>query len=86
MGTMRTTLSLDADIYAELERRRREGAKLKPEINRLLRLGIRYEEEQARAAPQRRGPYTTPSNLGEFLFPVDDVEAVIAYAEGEDHK
>jgi len=63
----RTTLVLDAALYAELRRRAAaEGRTLTEVVERTLRLGLQ-------AAPARRGRLTLPSyDLGPFL--VDPAE------------
>jgi len=59
----RTTLVLDATLYAELKRRAAgEGRTLGETVERLLRLGLQA------AAPGRRGRARLPSyDLGPFL-------------------
>jgi hypothetical protein len=82
---MRTTLTLDADVAAAIERRRRElDHTLKQEVNDLLRAGLRSAEE---APPAEAGLRVKPWDAGESpLGSLDDVSAVIAIAEGEDHR
>jgi hypothetical protein len=82
---VRTTIEFDSDVAAELARRRREGyGTLRDDVNRLLRLGLAHEREETKHPRER---YTIPTfDLGDLLFPVDDVEGAIAYAEGEDHR
>jgi len=60
----RTTLVLDATLYAELKRRAvDEGRTLGETIERLLRLGLQA------TAPGRRGRASLPSyDLGPFLI------------------
>lgn len=79
---MRTTLTLDPDVGAEVERRRRErGTSLKQEVNELLRVGLRASD---RPASQ---PHRTPVfDVGEILVPIDSVHDALAIAEGEDYK
>ena len=83
---MRTTLTLDDDVAAALERYRK-GAKLglKEAVNEAMRRGL-AQLAQAKAAPRK--PYRTPSvDLGRCLVPsLDDVAEVLAVAEGEDFK
>lgn len=79
---MRTTLTLDPDVAAEIERRRRGGERgLKEEVNRLLRLGLLHDEERA----EPREPVRTRSfSVGRaYVADVDDVAGVLARAEGE---
>ena len=79
---MRTTLSLDDDVAAVLNRlRRARGAGLKELVNEALRRGLREM-----ATPERPNvPYRTPSvDLGRCLVgAIDDVAEVLAVAEGE---
>jgi len=79
---MRTTLSLDDDVAAQLERvRRSRGGSLKETVNAALREGLqRLERPPAR--PQRS--YTRPVSLGKPRFgSVDNVAEVLAVAEGD---
>lgn len=82
---MRTTIVFDPDVAAELVRRRAEGSgTLRDEVNHLLRLGLAHERDRA-AAPSSR--FITPTfDSGRPLISVDDVEAAIELAEGEDHR
>jgi hypothetical protein len=82
---MRTTLTIDDDIAAALERlRRSENKSLKELVNQALRRGL----EQLNALPKHRKPFRTRSvPLGPSLIgSLDDISEVIAIAEGEDHK
>jgi hypothetical protein len=81
---MRTTLTLDKDVAAALKRvlsRRRDG--LKAVVNEALRIGLRQLNEPAKT----KAHYRTPSvDLGRCLVPsLDDIEAVLAQAEGDRH-
>jgi len=82
---VRTTIEFDPDVAAELERRRGAGgATLRADVNRLVRLGLAHERNRAQAPPPR---FSTPTfDSGPPLIAVDDVEAAIAHAEGEDHR
>ena len=77
---MRTTLTLDPDVAAELDRLRREGeAGWKDLVNEILRLGLRHR------APER-GPdrfRTHPVDLGAPRIDLDDASEALAVAEGE---
>lgn len=80
---MRTTLTLDEDVAALLERiRRTRRATLKQVINDALRQGLR----DMTAPAQRGAPYRTRSvSLGRCLAAnLDDVAEALAIAEGED--
>jgi len=82
---MRTTLTLDDDVAAQLERlRKRRKASLRDVVNEALREGLRRLNEPAAARPRYR---ISPIDTGRCLLPnVDDVAEVLAVAEGEDFK
>jgi hypothetical protein len=79
---MRTTLTIDEDVAALLERvRKSKKASLRSVVNDALRQGLK---EMAR--PPRRGkPYATRSvELGRCLLGnLDDISEVLDIAEGE---
>jgi hypothetical protein len=78
----RTTLSLEPDVAAQIERRRREYRRsLKEEINRLIRLGLLHDDEDARR-PSAERFRVEPFDVGELLVDVDDVTAALEVAEG----
>ncbi len=82
---MRTTLTIDDDVAAALERLRRSKDKsLKELINQALRRGL----EELNAPSKPRKPFRTRSvSIGRCLIgSLDDISEVIAIAEGEDHK
>lgn len=81
---MRTTLTLEPDVSAEIERRRRErGTSLKQEVNELLRAGLQRTD----AAADRSEPFETPTlHPGPALIPIDDVAEALRIAEGEDYR
>jgi hypothetical protein len=82
---MRTTLTLDSDVAAALQRvRDATGLGLKAAVNEAMRRGLAQLEK--RPAPRR--PFRTRTlDVGECLVGnVDDVSAVLAYAEGESHR
>lgn len=81
----RTTLTLDPDVAAELERRRQaRGTSMKAEVNALLRAGLRESAE--RSTPEARFE-TKALPLGKpALESFDDIAEVLAFAEGERHK
>jgi hypothetical protein len=82
---MRTTLTLDRDVAARLEREmRRRGASFKALVNDLLRAGL-----DASQAPKRKTrPFRTEGfDLGPSLVgSLDNIEEVLARAEGEAHR
>jgi len=79
---MRTTLTLDDDVAAKIERlRKTRNESLKDLVNEALREGLKHL-----AAPQRkRVPFRTEAvDLGRCLLGnVDNVAEVLAVAEGE---
>lgn len=82
---MRTTLTIDDDIAAVLERlRRSRDESLKALINEALRRGLR----EMSAPPKPRKPFRTQSvDVGELLVPsIDNIAEVLAIAEGENFK
>jgi len=82
---MRTTLTIDDDVAAALERlRRSEDKSLKEVINQTLRRGL----EQPNVPPKKRKPILTrPVSLGRCLIgDIVSVSEALAIAEGENHK
>ncbi len=82
---MRTTLTLDDDVAATLDRvRERLRLSLKGAVNEALRRGLREMEE----GPREKQAYSTePVSLGGCLIgSLDDVSEAIAVAEGEDFR
>lgn len=83
LGCMRTTLTLDDDIAAQIERLRAEkGIGLKPLVNEALRRGLRDFDRSPEGARSRY--ITSAVDLGHCrLASLDDVAAALAAAEGE---
>ena len=82
---MRTTLTLDDDVAAALERlRKSRDASLKQLVNEALRRGL----EEMRGRPKRREPLQTRSvALGRVrVSSIDDIGEALAIAEGETFK
>ncbi|MGH3589300.1 MAG: CopG family transcriptional regulator [Pseudonocardia sp.] len=80
---MRTTLTLDDDVVAQLERlRSMRGGTFKDVVNDALRQGLARLEEPPR--PTTRS-FTRPVSLGRrpALPDVDDIAAVLAHVEGD---
>jgi hypothetical protein len=78
---MRTTLTLDNDVSAELETlRRKRGLSLKDAVNDALRRGLRamLEDDQPRPAFATRSVELGPARL-----PLDNIAEALATAEGE---
>ncbi len=82
---MRTTLTIDDDVAAAIERlQRTRKATLKDIVNEGLRLGLREMD----AKPKRRPRIETRAfDVGEvFVKNLDNIAEVLAFAEGEDYK
>ncbi len=79
---MRTTLTLDEDVAAVVERLRRDrDAKLKDIVNEALREGLKHMTAPRRKQARFR---TTTADLGRCLLSnVDNVAEALAVAEGE---
>jgi hypothetical protein len=82
---MRTTLSLDDDIAAQLEQLRARGDRsFRQLVNDALRVGLAHLGRED-AAP--RGPFTRPVSLGAPRLPdVDDVTEALATTKGERYR
>jgi len=78
---MRTTLTLEPDVAAQLEQRRRDShSSLKSEVNRLLRLGL--EHDRGSAGAEATEPFRVePLDVGELLIDIDDVTAALDLIE-----
>jgi hypothetical protein len=79
---MRTTLTLDDDVAARIERlRRTRNVSLKDLVNEALREGLK----QLAAPQEKRAPFRTEAvDLGRCLLGnVDNVAEALAVAEGE---
>lgn len=80
---MRTTLTLDDDVAAQLEQlRAQSGRTLKEVVNDALRLGLHALDAPAVVDA---APYRTPSESlgGCVIGSLDDVAEALAAAEGE---
>ena len=82
---MRTTLTLDDDVVALLDRERARSKKpMKEVVNGALRAGLTRIAGPKRRAEEYR---TETVSLGRCLLPsLDNVARVLAIAEGEDHR
>jgi hypothetical protein len=75
---MRTTLTLDDDVAAHIERlRKARDLGLKEVINEALRRGLR----EMAARPKKREPFQTGVHHGKLL--VDDVKEALAIMDEE---
>ncbi|HLH97644.1 MAG TPA: ribbon-helix-helix protein, CopG family [Xanthobacteraceae bacterium] len=81
---MRTTITIDDDVAASLERlRRTRETSFKDLVNEALRRGIK----DMTARPKPREPFRTRAvDLGQPLIPVDNIGEALALAEGEAFK
>ncbi|HEX5497509.1 MAG TPA: type II toxin-antitoxin system VapB family antitoxin [Mycobacteriales bacterium] len=82
---MRTTLSLDDDVVAQLaQQRARGGRSFKELVNEALRAGLASMQSGERRSS---GPFTHPTSLGRPRLPdVDDVSDVLAIVEGDRYR
>jgi hypothetical protein len=82
---MRTTLTIDDDVAAALERMRRtRNVSLKDLVNEALRLGL----QDMSAQPKQRQPFRTQSvTLGPLrLAGIDDIGETLALGESDAFK
>jgi hypothetical protein len=81
---MRTTLTLDDDIAAQIKRLRRErDANLKDIVNEALRRGLR----DMAGPPKKRRPFQTQAHaMGPPHIDIDNVAEALAHAEGDAYK
>jgi hypothetical protein len=82
---MRTTLTLDDDVVAALERlRKTRGASLKELVNEALRRGLK----DMSARPKRQKPFRTQGvALGRLrIGSIDNIAEALAIAESESFK
>jgi hypothetical protein len=79
---MRTTLTLDSDVKARLERLRSGSRGIKTIINEALRLGLDRMEQADGAGTET---FETPTfKLGAKRASLDNIAEVLATAEDED--
>jgi Ribbon-helix-helix protein, copG family len=81
---MRTTLTLDDDVAAQLERMRcARDVSLKELVNEALRRGLR-----GMSAPPKKGKGfpTQTFHMGKPLIGIDNVAEALAHLEGEGFK
>ena len=81
---MRTTLTIDKDVAAELERlRRARKISFKDLVNDALRRGLR----EMASTPKKRKPFRTRAfRMGKPLVNIDNTAETLAYLEGEAFK
>jgi hypothetical protein len=81
---MRTTLTIDDDVAAELAKlQRSREVSLKELVNDALRRGLR----DMSGRPKRRQPFRTRAfSMGKQLINLDNTAEALAHLEGEDFK
>lgn len=79
---MRTTLTLDDDVAAAIEHRRREhNHSLKEEVNELIRVGLMHADQPRPEVP----PFSVdPLDVGELLVDIDDMGPMLDMMDVED--
>jgi hypothetical protein len=82
---MRTTLTLDDDVAAMIERvQKKTDGRLKDVVNEALRYGL---ERMSQPSAAKRRFTTRPADLGRCYFPnLDNTWEVLAEAEGESYR
>lgn len=81
---MRTTLTLDDDVAAQLERLRRErNLKFKELVNDVLRRGLRDMSGQPR---KRKALRTRTFDMGEPLINIDNVAETLGHLDSDGFK
>jgi hypothetical protein len=82
--SIRTTVTLDEDVIEKVKQESRaRGASFRDTLNDLLRTALL----KSNPAPRRSNFRVKPTHMGyrpELNY--DDIEGLISYAEGEDHK
>jgi hypothetical protein len=79
---MRTTLTLDDDVAAAVEHRRRErNHSLKQEVNQLIRVGLLHVDEPRPESPPFR---VEPFDCGGLLVDIDDTGPVLDMIDAEE--
>jgi hypothetical protein len=81
---MRTTLTLDDDVAAELERLRNRDTSLEQLVNEALRRGLKEMTGEAKPRGELR---TRSVALGRRrISGIDNIAEALALTEGESHK
>jgi len=81
---MRTTLTLDDDVAAQLERlRRQRDLKFRELVNDVLRRGLREMSGEPRT---RKAVRTRTFDMGKPLINIDNVAETLGHLEGEGFK
>ncbi len=80
---MRTTVTLDDDVFSMLEKEvERRKTTFKEVLNEALRAGLLPQKKQASRKRYKQRVFDT----GPAKYPVDNVAEALAFAEGEDFK
>jgi hypothetical protein len=78
---MRTTVTLDEDVFRAVEQLRRErGYRTSEALNFLVRRGLAQPGTKSERFVQ------SVSNLGEPRVPLDDIASALELLEGEGHR
>jgi adenine C2-methylase RlmN of 23S rRNA A2503 and tRNA A37 len=81
---MRTTLTLDDDVAAQLERLgRQRDLKFRELVNEVLRRGLRDMSEEPR---RRKAVRTRTFDMGKPLINIDNVAETLGHLESEGFK
>ena len=82
--SIRTTVTLDDDVLDRVKRESQSrGASFRDTLNDLLRLALLQQDKK----PRRRALKITPVHMGYRAgLNYDDVESLLAYGEGEQHR
>jgi hypothetical protein len=79
---MRTTLTLEDDVAAAIDHRRRErNHSLKQEVNELIRVGLQHVDEPRAKAPPFR---VEPLDAGGLLIDIEHMGPVLDMLDAED--
>lgn len=82
---MRTTLTIDDDVAAQIdELRRSRDASLKDVVNDALRQGL--QQMSAGRKPPSKAFRTRTFDMGAAKIPIDNIAEALALAEGEDFR
>jgi hypothetical protein len=82
---MRTTVTIDADVAAEIERiRKAQGKRFKQVLNDVLRAGLRQLAGETK--PKEWVSPTHSMDLGVPLIDITNASRALDHAEGEWHK
>jgi hypothetical protein len=82
--SIRTTVTLDDDVAARVTAQsKKRGVSFKATLNEIIRDGLLAQKEQDRE--RVFNPHATPMGLRSGLS-YDNIEDLLSYAEGENHR